>query len=322
MNTELEKLTEQVLKGKSINKEEALFIYNTEYEQLTQSADKIRKAFCGNDFDMCSIINGKSGKCSENCRYCAQSAHFCGGSEEYPLLDTKALMEGAAYNEVRGVQRFSVVTSGKRLSKEEVDKVCESYKAMSGECKIALCASHGLLDYEDFVKLKNAGVVRYHNNLETSRRNFPNICSTHTYDDKIKAIKAAQKAGLEVCSGGIMGLGETVEDRIDMALELRGLGIKSVPVNVLNPIKGTPLGDMKPLDEKEVCRIAAVYRFILPDAKIRLAGGRGLFSDKGEAIFRSGANAAITGDMLTTSGITIADDMRIVKELGFEVKRS
>lgn len=322
MNTELEKLTEQVLKGKSINKEEALFIYNTEYEQLTQSADKIRKAFCGNDFDMCSIINGKSGKCSENCRYCAQSAHFCGGSEEYPLLDTKALMEGAAYNEVRGVQRFSVVTSGKRLSKEEVDKVCESYKAMSGECKIALCASHGLLDYEDFVKLKNAGVVRYHNNLETSRRNFPNICTTHTYDDKIKAIKAAQKAGLEVCSGGIMGLGETVEDRIDMALELRGLGIKSVPVNVLNPIKGTPLGDVKPLDEKEVCRIAAVYRFILPDAKIRLAGGRGLFSDKGKAIFRSGANAAITGDMLTTSGITIADDMRIVKELGFEVKRS
>lgn len=322
MNIEFEKLVEEVLNGKLINKEEALFISGTDYEQLIAAAEKICRKFCGNEFDMCSIINGKSGKCSENCRYCAQSAHYCGGSEEYALLDTKKLKEGADYNESRGVMRYSVVTSGRRLSKDEIDKICESYKVMSSECKIALCASHGLLDYEDFLKLKNAGVVRYHNNLETSRRNFLNICTTHTYDDKIAAIKAAQKAGLEVCSGGIMGLGETMEDRIDMAIDLRELGVKSIPVNVLNPIKGTPLGDSKPLDEAEVCRIVAVYRFILPYAKIRLAGGRGLFADKGEAIFRSGANAAITGDMLTTSGITIADDMRIVKELGFEVKRS
>lgn len=308
--------------GESISRGEALELINAPLDALCEAADEIRSQFCSNSFDMCSIINGKSGLCSENCRYCAQSAHYRGSSEEYPLMNTAKLLRCAEYNEQRGVGRFSVVTSGKRLSRAEVDAICESYREISGKCGISLCASHGLLEYEDFVKLKAAGVSRIHNNLETSRGNFGNICSTHTYDDKLNAIRAAQKAGLEVCSGGIMGLGETWEDRIDMALELRGLGIKSVPLNVLNPIKGTPLENARVLSEDEVCRIAAMWRFILPDAKIRLAGGRGLFKDKGGRIFKSGANAAITGDMLTTSGITIADDMRLAAELGYEVKRS
>ena len=161
---------------------------------------------------------------------------------------------------------------------------------------------------------------RVHNNLETSERNFPNICTTHTFQDKVRAIRAAQAAGLSVCSGGIMGLGETVEDRIDMALSLRELGIKSVPVNMLNPIPGTPFEKNERLTNEDMRRIVAVYRFILPDASIRLAGGRGLLPDKGKGCFSSGANAAISGDMLTTAGITVQTDLALLKELGYEVK--
>jgi biotin synthase len=188
------------------------------------------------------------------------------------------------------------------------------------ETGIGVCISFGLLHGEQYKKLKEAGVTRVHNNLETSRRNFPNVCTTHTFEDKISAMRAAQAAGLSVCSGGIMGLGETAEDRIDMAFTLRELGIKSVPVNMLNPIPGTPFEHNRKLTAEDMCRIVAVYRFILPDASIRLAGGRGLLGDKGKSCFQSGANAAISGDMLTTAGITVETDMKLLEELGYEVR--
>lgn len=174
-----------------------------------------------------------------------------------------------------------------------------------------------MLDEYEFRYIKDAGIVRIHNNLETSRNNFANICTTHTYDDKINSIKAAKRAGLEVCSGGIMGLGETYEDRIDMALDLRELGIKSVPINMLNAISGTPFENNKKLTTDDMRRIVAIYRFILPDASIRLAGGRGLLEDKGKSCFKSGANSAISGNLLTTSGITITDDIEMIKDLGY-----
>ena len=180
------------------------------------------------------------------------------------------------------------------------------------------CVSFGLLSESQFRKVKEAGASRVHNNLETSQRNFPNICTTHTFEDKTAAIKAARAAGLSVCSGGIMGLGETKEDRIDMAVSLRELGVKSVPVNMLNPIPGTPYEKNERLTEDDMRRIAAVYRFILPDASIRLAGGRGLMKDKGEGCFQSGANAVISGDMLTTSGYTIESDMEMISRLGYK----
>ena len=176
-----------------------------------------------------------------------------------------------------------------------------------------------MLNEEQFGAVKAAGASRVHNNLETSRRNFPNVCTTHTFEDKVQAIKAAMAAGLSVCSGGIMGLGETVEDRIDMAFTLRELGIKSVPVNMLNPISGTPYEGNVRLTVEDMRRIVAVYRFILPDGSIRLAGGRGLMEDKGEGCFGSGANAAISGDMLTTAGYTIETDMEMLHRLGYEV---
>lgn len=316
----VETLGNKILKGKMITKQEAIELYEQPLQELCQKANEIRKQFCSNRFDICTIINGKSGRCSENCRFCAQSAYSHTNAAEYPLLPAEEIVAQAKVNDKQGVLRYSIVTSGKRLSDQEVDKMCEAVQTIKEKTGISVCISFGLLKEEQYRKLKAAGVTRVHNNLETSRKNFPNICTTHTFEDKVNAIRAAQAAGLSVCSGGIMGLGETPEDRIDMALTLRELGIKSVPVNMLNPIPGTPLGQNKKLTAEDMCRIVAVYRFILPDASIRLAGGRGLLPDKGRSCFLSGANAAISGDMLTTAGITVETDMKLLKELGYEVR--
>jgi biotin synthase len=232
-------------------------------------------------------------------------------------LDGAETASAAAYNYAKGVHRFSIVTAGRKLDSRETDEVCENYRKIRETCGIFVCASHGLLSFEQLLRLKNAGVERYHCNLETSRRHFPNICTTHTYDDKIETIKNAQKAGLETCSGGIFGVGENIEDRIDMALDLRDLNIKSVPINILNPIKGTAFESMPPTGKDEAVRIVALYRFLLPDAAIRVAGGRGLFDDLGEAFFKAGANAAATGDMLTTKGVSIDKDKETAARLGF-----
>ena len=278
----IDKLKEKILKGTILEKEEILSLLNEPLDKLCIAADEIRKHFCRDSFDMCTIINGKSGQCSENCKYCAQSLHFKTSVEEYSLLDSQAIFNYAKYNEEKGVLRYSIVTSGKRLSQNDLKTLCKAYRLINENLNISLCASHGLLSYDDFVKLKEAGVTRYHNNLETSRNFFPNICTTHSYDEKISTIKAAQKAGLEVCSGGILGLGETIEDRIDMALEIRNLGIKSIPVNILNPIKGIPLENNKILSNAEIKLTVAIFRFIIPYGAIRLDGGRGLFEDKGK----------------------------------------
>lgn len=308
---------EKVLSGAQITKEEALELYCQPLDVLCEAADAIRRHFCGDQFDICTIINGKSGSCPEDCKFCAQSAHNHTCAEQYPLLSAGEIVEHARINHGQGVLRYSIVTSGKRLSDAEVDKMCEAVSLIRDEVGIAVCVSFGLLNEAQYCRLKDAGVARVHNNLETSRRFFPLVCTTHTYDEKISAIKAAQAVGLTVCSGGIMGLGETPEDRIDMAVTLRELGIKSVPVNMLNPIPGTPFEKNTRLTMDDMRRIAAVYRFILPAASIRLAGGRGLLDDKGESCFVSGANAAISGDMLTTSGITVQTDMTLLKKLGY-----
>jgi len=313
-------LKRKIFDGESISREEAFALIPAPLDELCSAADEIRRRFCGDAFDMCTIINGKSGRCSENCRYCAQSAHYNTSCEEYSLLGTDELVKQALYNYERGVLRYSIVCSGRRLSNSEVDSLCESIRAIKRACPISICVSVGLLDERSFRKLKEAGADRAHNNLESSRRFFPEVCTTHTFDDKIAAIKAAKAAGLEVCSGGIMGLGETMEDRIDMVLAARELGVKSVPVNMLNPIPNTPFEHNRLLTEDEMARIAAIFRFLIPDGQIRLAGGRGLMSDMGKRLFRSGANAAISGDMLTTRGITIDNDMKITEELGYCVR--
>lgn len=316
----VKELKEKILEGNLIDKEEAMMLVDADLTSLCEAANEIRENFCGNIFDMCTIINGKSGRCSENCKYCAQAGCYSTDVDTYSLLSTDEIVAGAKYNAERGVLRYSIVTSGKKLNDKEVDMVCESIRSIKENVDIEVCASFGLLDERQFAKLKIAGVSRIHNNLETSRRHFKDVCTTHSYDDKIAAIKAAKRAGLEVCSGGIMGIGETMEDRIDMVLDIRELGVKSIPVNMLNPIKGTPYEGNECMGREQMQRIVAIFRFIIPDAMIRLAGGRGLMEDKGVACFNSGANAAISGDMLTTSGITIENDMKIINKLGYEVK--
>ena len=308
----VKELKEKVLNGKLIGKEEALFLAKeAPLKELTEAANEIRKHFCEDKFDICTIIN-------ENCKFCAQSSFYDTHIKEYSLLNSKAIVKEAKYNDERGVLRFSIVTSGRKLSDKEIDSVCESIKEINKNTSVSVCGSFGLLSEEQYKKLKEAGLTRVHNNLETSRKNFKNICTTHTFDEKVQAIKNAKNAGLNICSGGIMGLGETMEDRIDMALELRELGVLSIPVNILNPIKGTPFENNKLLTNDEICRIVAVYRFLIPNGAIRLAGGRGLLQDKGESCFLSGANAAISGDMLTTSGITIKEDMNLLNKIGYK----
>ncbi len=317
-----EEMKDKILRGKWIGREEALRLAEEPLEELRQAADEIRRKVCGSGFDLCTIVNAKCGRCSEDCRYCAQSAHYRTACEEsYPLLSTQELLEDARRNAQQGVLRYSMVTSGRRLSEEEVEQACESIRRIRAEVPIEVCVSFGLLDEVQFRKIKAAGASRVHCNLESSARYFPSVCTTHTYEEKIRTLQAAKRAGLSICSGGILGLGETMEDRIDMVLTARELGVKSIPVNLLNPIPGTPYENRVPLDNEEACRCVALFRFLIPDASIRLAGGRGLLGDKGEACFLSGANAAISGDMLTTAGITVEKDMELLRSSGFEVKR-
>lgn len=317
-----EEMKDKILRGKWIGREEALRLAEEPLEELRQAADEIRRKVCGSGFDLCTIVNAKCGRCSEDCRYCAQSAHYRTACEEsYPLLSTQELLEDARRNAQQGVLRYSIVTSGRRLSEEEVEQACESIRRIRAEVPIEVCVSFGLLDEVQFRKIKAAGASRVHCNLESSARYFPSVCTTHTYEEKIRTLQAAKRAGLSICSGGILGLGETMEDRIDMVLTARELGVKSIPVNLLNPIPGTPYENRVPLDNEEACRCVALFRFLIPDASIRLAGGRGLLGDKGEACFLSGANAAISGDMLTTAGITVETDMELLRSSGFEVKR-
>ncbi len=317
-----EEMKDKILRGKWIGREEALRLAEEPLEELRQAADEIRRKVCGSGFDLCTIVNAKCGRCSEDCRYCAQSAHYRTACEEsYPLLSTQELLEDARRNAQQGVLRYSIVTSGRRLSEEEVEQACESIRRIRAEVPIEVCVSFGLLDEVQFRKIKAAGASRVHCNLESSARYFPSVCTTHTYEEKIRTLQEAKRAGLSICSGGILGLGETMEDRIDMVLTARELGVKSIPVNLLNPIPGTPYENRVPLDNEEACRCVALFRFLIPDASIRLAGGRGLLGDKGEACFLSGANAAISGDMLTTAGITVETDMELLRSSGFEVKR-
>ena len=225
-------------------------------------------------------------------------------------------------NEREGVDRFSIVTAGRALSGEEFEKAIHTYETMHRECNIELCSSMGFLDEEQLHRLHEAGVTSYHHNIETSRRNFPNICTTHTYDQKIETLKKVKAEGMWVCSGGIIGMGETWEDRLDMAVSLSELEVDSIPINALMPIKGTPLEDLPPLTEEEILRTIAIFRYINPKAEIRLAAGRALLTNDGEIAFRSGASATITGNMLTTTAcVTIRSERRMLEDMGREVRK-
>ncbi|BCJ94263.1 biotin synthase [Anaerocolumna cellulosilytica] len=314
------KLAESIRNGYRIKREDDTSPFITaDLEILCKGADRIREHYHGNKVDLCSIINGRSGRCSEDCKFCAQSKKYKTGITEYGFLDEDRILADCKTHEAEGVHRYSIVTAGKALTGAAFDKALSAYRRIKEECNIDLCASHGLLEKEAYIALKEAGVTRYHENIETSRRYFPTICTTHTYEDKIQGIRLAGEAGLFVCSGGIIGMGETWEDRIDMAVSLSELHVKSIPINALMPIKGTPFEEVPCLEEADILRTIALFRYINPEADIRLAAGRSLMDNSGEKAFHSGANATITGNMLTTSGNNIKQDIELLRTLGFEV---
>ncbi|MDY3740868.1 MAG: biotin synthase BioB [Selenomonadaceae bacterium] len=310
-------VAEEIINGRRLKRDEDLsWLLEAELSELQAGAFLLQKHFRGNHIDLCTIVNGRSGRCSENCKYCAQSAYHHTGVEEYPLMSKEELFRHAKANQEGGANRFSIVTSGRALSGKEFETVLEAYKEMNDTLSIHLCASHGILTEEQLQKLYEAGVRQYHHNIETSKRYFPEICTSHTYDDRIKTIRLAQKAGLNVCSGGIIGMGETWADRIDMAISLSELNIKSIPINSLMAIPGTKLEGMPPLSGDDILRTIALFRFINPEADIRMAAGRKLMPENGATAFKAGASASITGNMLTTSGTTMKDDLEILKKLG------
>ena len=320
----ISELTEKIVKeGYRITREnlDKELLLTADLEEMLDCAGKLQKHFCGNLVDFCSIINGRSGRCSEDCKYCAQAACNHTGIDEYGFLPKEKIFAAAKANQDAGVNRFAIVTAGRALKGKDFEKAIEAYKEMNAKLKIQLCASMGFIDAEQFRRLQEAGVPRYHHNIETSRRNFPNICTTHTFEDKIRTIKIAQNEGLCVCSGGIIGMGETWDDRIDMALTLAELDIQSIPLNALMPIKGTPLQDMPQISAEDVMRTIAIFRFINPAANIRLAAGRGILPESGATVMGRGASASITGNMLTTAGAaTIDSDMQMLKKLGLTNK--
>jgi biotin synthase len=317
---------DKVIGGGQISFGEALQLVNLkedqqdEIETLLQKADEIREKFMGNNVDLCSIMNVKSGKCSENCKFCAQSAHYHSGVDEYDFLDYLIILEQAKEMEEEGVHRFSLVSSGRGLSSKDTEKAVSIYQQLSQDSKIKLCASHGIISYEQALALKKAGVSRYHHNVESGSDYYKNICTTHSYEDRIATIKNAQSSGLDVCCGGIIGLGESPADRVQMAFEIKALGVKSIPINVLNPIPGTPLGNLEILAPLEILKTVAVFRYINPDAHIRYAGGRNALASRQNSGFRSGVNAAIVGNYLTTVGNNIKKDKAMIKALGLEIQ--
>ncbi|WP_194190146.1 biotin synthase BioB [Clostridium chrysemydis] len=315
------KIRDKVLKGEKISKEEAKKLYFEDLEDLKNSANIIRDKFLGNSINLCSIVNGKSGKCKENCSFCAQSIFFKTGAKEYQMLPFKEVLKEFKSNESQGVNRFSIVTSGRGLKGEEFNTILDYYKKLKSLGNLELCASHGIIDKESLKMLKKVGVKRYHHNLETSKDYFKNICITHSFEERLETIKLAKEAGLEVCSGGIIGLGETYLDRIDLAFTLRDLEIKSIPINILMKIKGTPLISIKDISEEDILRTIALFRFINPKASIRLAGGRNRLKNYGEEAFKSGASATITGNLLTTCGNKIKDDIKLIEKLGLRVEK-
>ena len=311
------KLTDQIIAGCRIRRgDELSFFLTAPLAKLQEGALRLQDYFCGTHIDFCTILNGRSGRCGENCKYCAQAACHHTAVDEYDFLPKEEIIRNAKVNQDAGANRFAIVTSGRSLIGKDFDKALEAYQEMNDTLTIGLCASHGLLTREQLRRLFSAGVTSYHHNIETSRRFFPQICTSHTYEDRIHTIKMAQSEGFCVCSGGIIGMGETWDDRLDMALSLQELGIQSIPINALMAIPGTGMEGREQLPADDVLRTIAIFRFINPTANIRLAAGRKILPQNGATAFRAGASASITGNMLTTSGTTIKEDMAMLKVLG------
>lgn len=270
----------------------------------------------------CGIVNAKSGRCAENCAFCAQSAHHHTNAPDYPLLGTDALLRKAEALAEAGAMRFGIVTSGTALSPAELDLLCDSLERLRRAVPLGLCGSLGMLTPEAARRLKEAGLSRFHHNLETAASHFPSICTTHAYADDLATLAAARDAGLELCCGGIFGLGESPDQRVEFSLTLAEQGVDCIPVNFLNPIPGTPLEHQPRPAPDEALRILAVLRLMHPDRDIVVCGGRGSTLGEWDSwIFAAGANGIMTGDYLTTPGSPFERDIRMLAALGLRPAR-
>ena len=316
----LQEIKDRLLRGGSITREEASTIAReADLDELCDVADAVCRHFQGTTVDSCSIVNARSGDCGEDCKWCAQASRHHTGCASYRFISMADTMEAARHNEKEGIRRFSLVTSGRTVSDKDLDKFCEIYKKLDEETDLYLCASMGLLSKGQLARLQKAGVRRYHCNMETSKEYFRTLCTTHTPEDKEKTINAARELGMDICSGGIIGMGETMEQRLDFAFELAELGVDSVPMNILDPIPGTPLESTPLISEEDIIRTAAMFRLILPQKSIRFAGGRMRLSQ--ESMLRmmtGGVNGVLMGDMLTTVSNTIAQDRELFKNANLE----
>ncbi|HIE11983.1 MAG TPA: biotin synthase BioB [Desulfotomaculum sp.] len=317
------RLAGRVTSGAMLSFEEAAALIRLPDEStplLLGWADTVRKRFRGKKVDLCAIVNARAGRCPEDCRFCAQAACYRTNAPVYPLLPAAEILDRARAAWSAGIGRFSLVTSG-RSPGRDLDKILGIVRSLKREFpRLKLCASLGIISTMEAQALKEAGVDRYHHNLETAASFFPEVCTTHRYTDRVAAILTAQEAGLEVCAGGIIGLGETPQQRLELAFALRDLGIYSIPVNILHPIPGTPLAGKAPLSPLEILRTLAVFRLVLPEAAIRYAGGREYNLRDVQALgLAGGVDGLITGEYLTTPGQGTARDIQLIRDLALEI---
>lgn len=317
----IEEAKQYILEGGRITEEQALSLANhPDKEALYEAAHQVTRHFMGNKFDTCSIINAKSGNCSEDCKWCAQSGHYKTLVNLYPLLPAKECVRHAVYNRKQGIRRFALVTSGKRVSDQEMEQIADTIRQIKQQSDIKCCASMGLLTRSQLQSLYDSGVENYHCNIETAPSYFRQLCSTHTIEQKMETIRTAREIGFRICCGGIIGMGETVEERIEMACFLRKEGILSIPLNLLQPIPGTPMENTQILREEEWLTTIALFRLINPNAFLRFSGGRVQLS---EATQRKslyiGINSAIIGDLLTTIGSKVEEDKVLFTSEGYSL---
>ena len=317
----IEKAKQYILEGGKITEEQALSLVNhPDKEALYEAAHQITRHFMGNKFDTCSIINAKSGNCSEDCKWCAQSGHYKTLVNLYPLLPAKECVYHAVYNRKQGIRRFALVTSGKRVSDKELEQITDTIRQIKRQSDIKCCASMGLLTRSQLQSLYDSGVENYHCNIETAPSYFRQLCSTHTIEQKMETIHTAREIGFRICCGGIIGMGETMEERIEMACFLQKEGVLSIPLNLLQPIPGTPMENTQILEEEEWLTTIALFRLINPNAFLRFSGGRAQLS---EATQRTslyiGINSAIIGDLLTTIGSKVEEDKVLFTSEGYSL---
>ena len=302
----------------NLTKEACLKLYEKPLSELIEMSNKITKDNFDNTVEACSIISAKTGECGENCKYCSQSKHNHAQIECHPLLDVETVKKAALSAKENGATRFCIVTSGRVPSNEDFEKILEMIKAVASIDGIHCCASLGILSEEQIIKIKEAGVERYNHNINTSENYHSHICTTHNFQDRVNTVQTIKKHGIEACCVVIIGMGETREDRIDMAFSLKDLNPKTVPINVLNPIKGTPLeGFEDKIDEEEILKTICIFRMILPNAMLRYAGGRtSRLSKSNQALgIKAGINSLLVGNYLTTLGSDADEDKKMLKDM-------